>query len=108
MMVPQADVLEDIHQENLSGVPARGQWQVGFEALGSLLDPPWKGQLGSVSQETSLVLGPEKWTFSALPVTKGAFLDNFGGQLISASLASNGPESLVWAIFRRTSATHIM
>lgn len=73
----QADVLEEIHQENLGGVPARGQWQLGFEVPGSLLDPPWKGQRGSVAQESSLVLDPEKWNFSALPVTGGAILDNF-------------------------------
>lgn len=56
----QADVLEEIHQENLSGVPAKGQWQVGFKTLGSLLAPLWKEQLGLVPQETSLVLGTKR------------------------------------------------
>lgn len=38
------NMLEEIHQENLGFLPAREQWQVGFEVPGILLDPLWKGQ----------------------------------------------------------------
>lgn len=92
----EADVLEKIHQENLGGVPGRGQWWLEFEAPGILLDPPQKRLMDLMAQETSLVLGSEKWRFSALQITGRAFLENFGGQLLSGSFVSSGPGSICW------------
>lgn len=41
-MMVQVGVLEEIHQENLDDIPARKQWQVGFEVPrqppGSIMD----------------------------------------------------------------------
>lgn len=55
----QVDVLKQVLQENLSGVPLRVQWQVDFEAPGSILAPLQEQLLGSLVQGTSLMLGTE-------------------------------------------------
>lgn len=55
----QVDMLKQVLQENLSGVPLRVQWQVDFEAPGSILAPLQEQLLGSLVQGTSLMLGTE-------------------------------------------------
>lgn len=66
-----------------------GSW--GLKFLGSLPRRTHHGKI-SWAQGISQVFCLEKWIFSALPEMGGAFLDGFGGQLLSGSLAAMPPK----------------